>query len=180
MLLDADRSVLLIVDVQQRLLPAIHEGGRVLEHCLWLIRLARRLQVPVVASEHYPRGLGRSFPALREMLPAEAFFEKVFFSCVAEGALRGLPVFEREQWVVAGTESHVCVLQTVLDLRAAGKSVFVVAEAVGSRRPLDRDLALARMARAGAEVVSREMVAFEWLRRAGTDLFREVNRDLIR
>jgi nicotinamidase-related amidase len=180
MLLDAERSVLLIVDVQQRLLPAIHDSAQVLAHCLWLIRLAQRLQVPVVASEQYPLGLGRSLPAVRELLPAEAFFEKVFFSCVAEGALEALPAFGRDQWVVAGIESHVCVLQTVFDLRAAGKEVFVVAEATGSRRPLDRELALARMARGGAEVVSREMVAFEWLKRAGTDLFREVNRNFVR
>jgi nicotinamidase-related amidase len=180
MLLDADRSVLLIVDVQQRLLPAIHEGAQVLANCVWLIRLARRLQVPVVASEHYPRGLGRSIPAVRELLPPAAFIEKAFFSCIAEGALQGRPEYEREQWVVAGTEAHVCVLQTVLDLCAADKQVYVVAEAVGSRQPRDRDLALARIARNGAEVVSREMVAFEWLKRAGTDLFREINRGFIR
>lgn len=180
MMLDTDRSVLLIVDVQQRLLPAIHEGAQVLANCVWLVRLAQRMQVPVVASEHYPRGLGRSVPPVRELLPAAAFIEKVFFSCVAEGGLRRLPLYEREQWVVAGTESHVCVLQTVLDLSAAKKEVFVVADAVGSRNPRDRDLALARMARNGVEVVSREMVAFEWLKRAGTDLFREVNRDFLR
>lgn len=180
MLIDANRSVLLVVDVQERLLPAIHDGAQVLEHCLWLIRLGRRLLVPVVASEQYPQGLGRSVPAVREALPAEAFVEKVCFSCVAEDVLRALPLFERAQWVVAGTEAHVCVQQTVLDLCAAGKQVFVVAEAVGSRRPRDRELALERMARQGAQIVSREMVAFEWLRRAGTDLFREVNRDFIR
>ncbi len=180
MLMEADRSVLLIVDVQERLLPAIYEGAQVLAHCLWLVRLAQRLQVPVVVSEHYPRGLDRSVSAVRELLPENAFVEKVFFSCMAAGALQPLPMFERQQWIVAGTEAHVCVQQTVLDLRAAEKSVFVVAEAVGSRRPFDRELALARMARNGAEVVSREMVAFEWLKRGGTDIFREVNRDFIR
>jgi nicotinamidase-related amidase len=180
MLLDADRSVLLVVDVQQRLLPAIHDGPQVLANCLWLIRLAQRLQVPAVASEHYPRGLGRSIPAVRQLLPPTAFVEKVFFSCVAGEVLERLPEYDREQWVVAGTEAHVCVLQTVLDLCAAGKKAFVVADAVGSRRPLDRDLALDRMGRNGAQIVSREMVAFEWLKRAGTDLFREINRDFIR
>ena len=180
MLLDAGRSILLIVDVQQRLLPAIHDSPQVLANCVGLIRVAQRLQVPVVASEQYPRGLGRCVPPVRELLPSAAFIEKVFFSCAAEGTLERLPMYEREQWVVAGTEAHVCVLQTVLDLCAAGKEVFVVADAIGSRKPLDRELALARMARNGAEVVSREMVAFEWLKRAGTDLFREINRDLIR
>jgi nicotinamidase-related amidase len=180
MLLDADRSVLLIVDLQERLLPAIQEGTRVLEHCLWLVRLAQRMQVPVVASEQYPSGLGRSVPILREVLPAAAFVEKLFFSCLGEGALRAHPEYHRAQWIVAGTEAHVCVMQTVLDLGAAGKNVFVVSEAVGSRNPLDRDLALARMRRSGAEIVSREMVAFEWLKRAGTDLFRQISRDFIR
>lgn len=180
MLIDADRSVLLVVDVQERLLPAIHAGAEVLEQCLWLIRLARRMQVPVAASEQYPRGLGGSVAAIRDALPADAFFEKVHFSCVAGEALRRSPLFARQQWVVAGTEAHVCVLQTVLELLATGKQVFVVAEAVGSRRPADRELALSRMARNGAEVVSREMVAFEWLRRAGTDFFREVSREFLR
>ena len=180
MMLDAERSALLIVDVQQRLLPAIQDGTQVLENCLWLARVAQRLQVPVVASEHYAKGLGRCVPALRSLLPPQAFFEKVWFSCVADGVLQRLPVYERPQWVVAGTEAHVCVLQTVLDLSAAGKRVFVVADAVGSRNTLSRDLALARMGQQGVQLVSREMVAFEWLKRAGTDLFREINRDFIR
>ena len=82
--------------------------------------------------------------------------------------------------VVAGTEAHVCVLHTCLDLLAHGKRVFVVADAVGSRNTQDRELALARLRQNGAQVVSREMVAFEWLQRAGTDLFRRINRELIR
>ena len=91
-----------------------------------------------------------------------------------------LPGGERQQFVVCGTETHVCVLQTVMGLLAAGREVFVVDEAVGSRRPRDKALGLGRMERAGAVIVSREMVAFEWLQRGGTDLFRDVNRDFIR
>jgi nicotinamidase-related amidase len=180
MLLDAQRSALLIVDLQHRLLPAIHDGEQVLGNCLWLIRVAQRLQVPVVASEQYPKGLGPSVLPIRELLPAGAFVEKTHFSCVAEGCLQPLPAYAREQWVVAGTEAHVCVLQTVLDLCAAGKRTFVVADAIGSRDPANRALAIERMRQHGAEVVSREMVAFEWLARAGTDLFREINREFIR
>jgi nicotinamidase-related amidase len=180
MLLDAQRCALLIVDLQQRLLPAIHDGERVLANCLWLIRVAQRLQVPVVASEQYPKGLGPSVPAVRELLAPEAFVEKTHFSCVAEGCLQPVPAYAREQWVVAGTEAHVCVLQTVLDLRAAGKQVFTVADAVGSRDPANRALAIERMRQHGVEIVSREMVAFEWLARAGTERFREINREFIR
>jgi nicotinamidase-related amidase len=179
-LLDAQRSTLLIVDLQQRLLPAIHDGEQILKHCLWLIRLAQRLQVPVLASEQYPKGLGPSVLPVRELLPPESFVEKTHFSCVAGGCLQPLPPYAREQWVVAGTEAHVCVLQTVLDLQAADKHVFVVADAIGSRSPANRALAIDRMRQHGVSMVSREMVAFEWLARAGTDLFREINREFIR
>jgi nicotinamidase-related amidase len=180
MLIKRDRCVLLVVDVQERLLPAIHDGASVLENCLWLTRLAQRLGVPVVASEQYPEGLGRSVTALREQLPPEAFVAKVHFSCLADGCLQPLPIYPRQQWIVAGTESHVCVLQTVLDLRAAGKEVFVVADAVGSRDPMSKELALARMRQHGVQIVSREMVAFEWLERAATEDFRLINREFIR
>jgi nicotinamidase-related amidase len=180
MLLQADASALLIVDVQTRLLPAIHDGDRVLHNCDWLIRLSHELQVPVAMSEQYPRGLGPTVNTLRDLVTLDSIVEKVHFSCVAEGGLARLPGFTREQIVVAGTEAHVCVLHTCLDLLAEGKQVFVVADAVGSRNPLDRELALARLRQNGAQIVSREMVAFEWLRRAGTELFRRINRDFVR
>lgn len=179
-LLRADASALLVIDLQERLLPAIHGGARVLANSIWLVQLAQRLGVPVLCSEQYPQGLGRSAPRLAAALPQDAVRSKVHFSCVEEGCFEDHPAWHRPQLVVCGTEAHVCVLQSVLDLRARGTQVFVVAEAVGSRRPADRALALGRMGRHGVEVVSREMVAFEWLHRAGTDLFREVNRGFIR
>ena len=179
-LISAERSALLLIDLQARLLPHIHDGAQALDHCVWLTRIAQRTGVPVVASEQYPQGLGSTVPALRELLEDREIVEKIHFSCVAEGCLAPHPVWTRAQFVVAGTETHVCVLQTVLGLLAEGKDVFVVADAVGSRRPADRDLGLARMRDAGAQIVSREMVAFEWLARAGTDLFRDVSRNFIR
>jgi nicotinamidase-related amidase len=180
MLLARDASVLLIVDLQERLLPHIHDADRVLEHAAWLLAVARRLRVPVVASEQYPSGLGATTPALRALLQPAEIVEKVHFSCVAEGCLQRHQAWDRQQFVVAGTEAHVCVLQTAIGLIAAGKSVFVVAEAVGSRRSTDRELALARMRACGAHIVSREMVAFEWLGRAATEEFRDVSRGFLR
>ncbi|MEO8038077.1 MAG: hydrolase [Betaproteobacteria bacterium] len=179
-LIGADTSTLLIVDVQAKLLPAIHEGPRVLANCMWLVQVARRIGVPVLASEQYPQGLGPTAPELAALLPAETTRTKVHFSCVADGCFDGIEAWQRPQLVVAGTEAHVCVLQTVLDLAATGRQVFVVGDSVGSRRTDDRDLALARCRQHGIDVVSREMVAFEWLHRAGTDLFREVSRTFIR
>lgn len=179
-LIAAERSALLLVDLQERLLPHIHDGGQVLDAALWLTHIARRLSVPVVASEQYPKGLGPTAPTLRALLRDEEVVEKVHFSCVAEGCLVPNPAWARAQFVVAGTEAHVCVLQSVLGLLAEGKDVFVVADAIGSRHPTDRDLGIARMRDAGAQVVSREMVAFEWLARADTDVFREISRKYIR
>jgi len=179
-LIRAETSALLIVDVQARLLPAIHDGPRVLANCVWLAQVAQRLGVPVIASEQYPQGLGHTAPELAAVLPPEGVRTKVHFSCVADACFEDLPAWHRPQIVVAGTEAHVCVLQTVLDLAARGTKVFVVADAIGSRRAEDRDIALARFRQHGIDVVSREMVAFEWLHRAATDVFRAVSREFIR
>ena len=106
--------------------------------------------------------------------------EKLLFWAVAENRLEAMPDFSRRQIVLTGTETHVCVLQTALDLLALGKEVFVVAEAVGSRRLTDKELGLARLRQEGCRIVSREMVAFEWLRKAGTDMFRQISREFLR
>lgn len=180
MLMSVDRSVLVLVDLQERLQPAIHDAARVLEASVWLTRVAQKVGVPVICTEQYPRGLGPTVPALRALLPANGVVEKIHFSAVPDNVLFGMPGGEREQFVVAGTEAHVCVQQTVLDLLAAGRQVFVVEEAVGSRRESDKALAIERMRRRGADVVTREMVVFEWLAKAGTPLFREISRDFVR
>lgn len=180
MLIDARDSALLVVDVQGKLVPAIAGWQVLLEHIVWLIRVARRLQVPVLACEQYPQGLGPTHPAVAAELPPGCIAGKVHFSAVA-GACHALDLPEGPgQYVVCGMETHVCVLQTAIELLAAGKQVFVVEEAVGSRRGTDKALALARMRDAGASIVSREMVAFEWLRHSDSTLFREVSREFLR
>ena len=180
MLMSREKSALLVVDVQERLLPAIHAGDEVLANCVWLVGVAKRLSVPTVVSEQYPKGLGRTEATLRSAASDAAWVEKLHFSCVADGCLAGSAVEERRQIVVCGTEAHVCVQQTALELRWQGKEVFVVADAIGSRDPENKALALARMRAHGIEIVSREMVAFEWLHRAATEDFRAVNAAFIR
>jgi nicotinamidase-related amidase len=168
MLMKIETSCLLAVDFQERLMPAIHDADRIVANGAWLIQIAQRLNVPVLASEQYPRGLGHTVAAIRERLPAEAFMEKLHFSCAAErDCMRRIDALGRQQIVVIGAEAHVCVLQTALDLRAAGKDVYLVADAVSSRSPRDVELALERMRAEGVRVVSREMVVFEWLHQAG-------------
>lgn len=180
MLIDARNSALLVVDVQGKLVPAIAGWQAVLDHIVWLIRVARRLDLPVLACEQYPKGLGPTHPAVAAELPAGSVASKLHFSAVA-GACHG---FDQAggagQIVVCGMETHVCVLQTVIELLGSGRQVFVVEEAVGSRRDTDKALALARMRDEGAAIVSREMVAFEWLRKADSEAFRDISRNFLR
>ncbi|MFZ1492241.1 MAG: hydrolase [Candidatus Competibacter denitrificans] len=181
MLIRADTSCLLVIDLQERLMPAVERADAVVANAIWLIRIAQRLGVPILASEQYPQGLGRTVAAIREVLPEDTFMEKTHFSCAAEvHCMRRIDLLSRPQMVLLGTESHVCVLQTALDLRLAGKDVYLVADAVSSRSSGDVDLALARVRAEGVRVVSREMVAFEWLHRAGTEPFREISREFLR
>jgi nicotinamidase-related amidase len=180
MLMNRDKSVLLIIDVQEKLAPFIHAGERVAANCAWLAQVAARVGVPVVVTEHFPGKIGGTLESVRAVTADAHYVEKQCFSAQADGCFAGTAVERCRQVIVCGTEAHVCVQQTALDLRWAGKDVFVVADAAGSRDPANRDLAFARMRGHGIEIVSREMVAFEWLQRGGTELFRAVNRDFIR
>jgi nicotinamidase-related amidase len=180
MLIDAKQSALLVVDVQGRLVPAISGWQNLLDQVIWLIRVARRMEIPVLACEQYPQGLGPTHPLVAAELPETCIAGKLHFSAVAGGCHGFDAAGTFPQLVVCGMESHVCVLQTVMELLAGGRQVFVVEEAVGSRRESDKALALARMRQAGASIVSREMVAFEWLRKADSDLFREISRNFLR
>ena len=180
MLINADHSLLLLIDLQERLAPAIQDIDTVLRHNLWLVAVAQRLSVPVGATVQYPSGLGPMVPELEACIAPDRIVEKIHFSAVADGCLERLPDFSRRQIVLTGTEAHVCVLQTALGLRALGTEVFVGAEAVGSRRATDKDLALARLRQEGCRIVSREMVAFEWLHKAGTDVFKQISREFLR
>ncbi len=180
MLMNRERSVLLVIDVQERLAPAIQDGQRVVDNCVWLARVAERVGVPVVVTEHWPDKIGGTVASLKEVTGTAHYVSKQCFSAHSEGCLDGTPLDNRRQVIMCGTEAHVCVQQTALDLRWAGREVFVVADACGSRDPGNRDLGFERMRGHGIEIVTREMVAFEWLQRGGTDLFREINRDFIR
>jgi len=142
--------------------------------------VARKIGVPVMASEQYPKGLGHTNADLASELPENAIAEKVHFSCAAAKCLPGLLGSDRRQVVICGMESHVCVLQTAIELREQGKEVFVVGDSVGSRDPADKALALERMRQHGVDVVAREMVVFEWLHKAGSPLFKEVSLEFLR
>lgn len=181
MLIDPAQSLLFVVDVQTRLVPAVEAPQSLLDNCRWLLEIARHLEVPVLASEQYPQGIGPTCEPLRELLADDEIHEKTWFSCLADPE-SGESVAARcpQQVVIVGVEAHVCVLQTALELKQLGRDVYVVADCISSRKASDKALAIERLRQAGIQIVSREMVAFEWMRKAGTDSFRHISKHYLR
>lgn len=171
--LDRARAALLLVDFQERLLPAMREPHGVLANAVRLARGAAALGLPRFVTEQYPKGLGRTVPELDATLEGAERWEKTCFSAVGVEELRGR-LREREQVLLAGLESHVCVCQTGLDLLGLGIEIFVVADAVASRTAENARLGLERLRAAGAVVVSTEMALFELLATASAPEFKAV------
>jgi len=179
MLLSHDKSQVLIIDVQDKLLSAISGKDRVVDRCVRLVLAARKLGIPITLSEQYPQGLGPTVDSIRDAFANDGFVaDKTEFSCMRNELLRDrlheLRRQGRSQVVIGGIEAHVCVTQTAIDLEAQGFEAFVVADAVGSRSKVSRKLALTRLAKSSVDVVDSEMVLFEWMERAGTPEFKEL------
>jgi len=177
MLMNAERSHLIVVDLQARLMPAILDGETIIPRVNILSKAAARLGIPVTVTEQYPQGLGPTVSAVLESVPGDAVvLTKTSFSAAGDRAtaervtsLRGRGL---NQLVICGVEAHVCVLQTALGFRNAGFDVFVVADAVSSRSAHSVSAACARLLHAGCHWVTTEMVVFEWMGEAGTEDFR--------
>lgn len=185
-LLDPNRSVLLLIDLQGKLVHQVHRSAMVLEVAHRLMRLAELFAVPVVLTEQYPKGIGPTEAGLRERFDAlscPAFlFEKTAFSCCGDDfaalldrARPGVPA-GRRQVVVAGIEAHVCVVQTVLQLLQEGNEVQVCWDGVSGRGEEHRAHALERMAASGATLTNHESVAFEWARDKDHPSFKAVSQ----
>ncbi len=168
--IDRETSALLVVDFQSRLMPAIEDGAAIVASARLLLAAAGLLEVPVAFTEQNARGLGATVPELNPAAHGPALPKMTFDACRAGGLAR-LP--SRPAFVIAGCEAHVCVLQTALGLLDAGRRVFVVQDAIGARRAESKAAALRRMERHGAEIVTVEMVIFEWLATAEHPRFRE-------
>lgn len=179
MLIQAESSALLVVDVQGKLVPAIQDATRTVAAIRWLIAAARLNAIPLLFTEQYPEGLGKTLPCLLSAAPDAPTAGKTAFSCVAGGCVAHQSVQDRPQIIVCGIEAHVCVMQTVLELLEGGKQVFLVADAIGSRAESDKNLAIQRARESGAIIVSREMVLFEWLRDAKSAQFKASSKQLL-
>ncbi len=181
MRINREHSQLLIIDIQEKLVPTVLHQEALIANTGRLIEAARRLGIPLTVSEHYPRGLGATVPALKEQFGNEAaVLDKVHFSCLREPNLRArletMKAEGRHQVIVAGMEAHICVTQTVLDLLEEDFQSFVVADAVSARAAESIDLALERLRQAGCSAVNFEMVLFEWLDQAPTPEFKDLQR----
>lgn len=177
-LIDAHRSLLLVIDFQQRLMPAIDDADAVLRNATILGQAAQALSIPALVTEQYPAGLGRTAAGLAALC-GEVVEKTTFGACGTPAFLETiehLAPCNTPTLLISGCEAHVCVLQTALQLHAQGFDVRLVVDAVGSRRALSKQTALERMRAAGIGLVTTEMVLFEWLRDAKHPQFRDLSR----
>jgi len=175
---DVTLSQFVMIDVQSRLATVMPTDAMqaVIKNCSILLQTAGMLGVPVLLTEQYPKGLGHTVPELSVLVPHIHPVEKTVFSCMAEARFSRQLTRDHSQIVLAGMESHICILQTALDLIAAGKQVFVVEDAVVSRNLANKANAIARMRGAGCIITNTESVVFEWLGAAEGEVFKAVSK----
>jgi nicotinamidase-related amidase len=174
MLIRSAESVLAVIDMQARLVPAMQAPARTIRNTRTLLAGAQELDIPILVTEQYPEGLGATVPELQ--LPASArILPKMHFSCMEDATFAAtLKALGRKQVIIAGMEAHICVMQTAASLIEAGYEVFVVSDATASRTLESEAACVARLTALGAGIVTTEMVIFEWLGRAGTPAFKKM------
>ncbi|NYS26926.1 hydrolase [Rhodobacteraceae bacterium 2376] len=175
MLIRAQDSALVVIDMQAKLVPAMQAPARTLRNTRLLLTAAREMKVPVLLTEQYPQGLGHTVPEIASAAEGAQILPKVHFSCMEDpdfaSAFRALG---RRQAVLAGMEAHICVMQTAASLLEEGIEVFVVSDATASRTQESERACIDRLQAMGAGIVTTEMAVYEWLGRAGTDAFRRL------
>jgi len=181
MLVKAEQSIFIIIDVQGNLAQVIDQGSEAIVRIKWLAEIAAELAVPRLITEQYPRGLGHTVDALQSIVASATVIEKSHFSALQEPHFAStLANYQRPQVVICGMETHVCVLQTAIELQLAGYQVFVVEDGCGSRRASDKQAALSRLSALSIQRVTSEMVAFEWLHNSATKTFKQISKKWLR
>jgi nicotinamidase-related amidase len=174
--LNAESTVLVLIDFQERLFPAIYGKEKLLDSVLKLVKGMQVLEVPIIITEQYPKGLGPTIPEIKALLPDARPVEKVCFSCCDEPAfMERLGALKRKQVVIAGIEAHICVYQTALSLARAGYEVQTAGDGIGSRDPENKAAALNKMGWAGLSATTTEMALFELLKVAKGDKFKAIS-----
>jgi nicotinamidase-related amidase len=176
-MLTTDNTVLLVIDVQEKLFRAIYQNEQLLDNLQRLIKGIKVLEVPMVVTEQYPQGLGATIPEIAQLIPDIKPLPKVCFSCCADEAiLHEINKLNRKQVLIAGIESHICVYQTAADLIAAGYKVYVVNDVISSRTGQNRKVGLKMMTNLGAKLTSTETVLFELMKVAKGDKFKAISQ----
>jgi nicotinamidase-related amidase len=169
-------TALLVVDVQERLMPVIHEQEKIFANVNKLLRGAEILGLETIVTEQYPKGLGNTCSEI-ELGEGKTIIEKVCFSCMRSDAVsEQLKLTNIKSIIICGVESHICVLKTALDAVKEGYEVHVVADAVSSRTPENKQIAIDRMRQSGVFITSVEMILFMLLNEAGTDEFKAISK----
>ena len=172
-----ENSIGLIIDIQERLFPVMHEKESLLKNCEILIQGLNTLNIPLLVSQQYTKGLGETLPEIKMLLPDSSFFEKKSFSCYDVKEIREqLKEKNARNIIICGIESHVCVLQTAVDLKEAGLNPIVVMDCVSSRTSENIELAKERYRHEGIMMTSYESILFELTRKAGTDEFKAISK----
>ena len=176
-ILNKDASALVVVDIQEKLVPAMKMRQQVYDNCGHLIELAKLINIPIVLTEQYPKGLGPTVPEIKDVLPDYAPLEKVTFDCCkGEGFLDKIASLQKTHIILTGMETHICVLQTCLSLLKKGYFVHLVSDAVCSRKKGDFRTAVETMRNAGAVITCTETALFQLLEKAGTPEFKAVSK----
>jgi nicotinamidase-related amidase len=176
-LLQAEDCAVMVIDIQEKLFAVMDERFRslLIRNSRILVETAQALDMPIVVTEQYPKGMGGTILEIGEHIRGIQRYEKLYFSCYRDPAIRDrTDSLARKTVIVAGMETHVCVFQTVIDLLMAGYRVVIAGDAVSSRRELDRKEAIIEMRSAGALIYSTEMIAFMLLEKAGTTQFKRL------
>ena len=176
MTLRTDNTACLIVDIQERLTPALHEAERFTAACTLLIQGLHALGIPMMATEQYPQGLGTTLPEIKSLLPDTPFVEKTCFSAVLPETENFIRRHNAQNIVLIGAETHICMLQTALDLRAQGLNVYIPAECAASRNPANKTNGLEQMRAAGVTVGNGESLLFALLRDAKHPAFKTISK----
>jgi nicotinamidase-related amidase len=174
--LTREEAVLLIIDIQERLVPAMPSAKQVIKNTNTLISIAEKLKIPIMVTEQYPKGLGKTVAEININLPTTPVYEKKTFSGCTEEVVSALDQLKRKKIIVTGMETHICVLQTVRDLLKADYQVFVVGDAVCSRTKENYQNALSLINQMGGVVTNTETVFFDLIKEAATPLFRELSK----
>lgn len=165
MLLDEKNSTLLLIDMQEKLVPLVAGREALIKDIKNVLKLANQCHIPLMTSLQYPKGLGQTIDALTPYLSESKTYEKTTFSCLGNADfVKDIKESDREQYVLIGIETHACVMQTAIELHQRNKAVFVVTNATSSRHEKDKALALSRMDHLGITLISQEMLFFEWIR----------------